>query len=368
MSKLLTVFSLLLISTSQVYARAIWLAGEHHEAMTLDSMYCAEASEVEPLEFPQRPKKWEARLDLSKINLGVWTQELAEKSVRHPDDPVSELSFGNPVGLIRWSWNMGVVGCKGKQSDITTGLRCSTHYGDFQFMHAMGALEGSEASITKSKIMAWVRYLLLIIQNAPQQNGQSFIEQNYCEYWAGELKVGNPIADVMTPQGQDSFPCVVDKGESWSIASMFAFNCKLDIYTCDVDLSPLNVKSKALGSLLHLIQDSFSQGHALRGDCCDGVSDDDLAAYQCSEIKQFNAYQNHDEGRHTAADKEPFPGESCSEDSDVNDPVTSGAKLLWILKTSSASDESIARLVTYFDKNVFKLVTNPSPSNRGSGF
>lgn len=349
-------------------ARTIWLAGNHHEVMMLDSMYCAEESSSLPVSCSERPAKWKGGLDLSKIDLGTFSQEQAEIAVRYPDDPVSELGFGNPVGLVRWGWNMGISACEGKNRDITTGLRCSTHYGDFQFMHAMSAKEGLKAEVTKYEINAWIRYLLLIIQNKTQPSGVSFIEQNYCEYWRKELQIGNPIAQVMVPQGMNAFPCVVKNGLPWTIASMFAFDCKTNIYLCDVDLSSKNIKRKAIGSILHLIQDSFSQGHALRGDCCEGVPDMDLAAYQCLEIKQFNVYQNQIKRRHKYADKKPFSGESCNGRSDIHDPIVSGASVLWVLKNSGASDESISDVMAYLDRSVFRLSVNSAPSSSGAGF
>ncbi|VUD40416.1 hypothetical protein TDB9533_00203 [Thalassocella blandensis] len=372
----LTKFVLLsLIFISQyAAARTIWLAGNHHETMTWDSMVCAQNSEVAPRRCHGRYNGEEVALDLTRIEMGVWTKKAAKKAVRFPDDPVSELSFANPIGLMRWSWNMGVVGCKGKAKHITTGLRCSAHYGSFQFMHAMSASEGVDAAVTKSEILAWVRYLLLVIQNETLNTGETFIEQSYCNYWAGQAEHGNPIADVMMPQGKIAFPCVVSRGEPWSIGSMFAFECKTNIYTCNVDLRPEKVKSKAIGSLLHLIQDSFSQGHALRGECCAGVPDKELAFYQCLEIKQFNAYKNQNKGRHKKADKKPVAGDSCKpehapgSESSVYDPITSGAWVLWQLKHKGDSGEITDKILNYFDQHIFSLAVDAGPSSQGEGF
>jgi hypothetical protein len=361
--------ALSLIVLSQItIARTIWIAGSHHETMTLDSMYCAEESALRPDSCPARPKDWKGALDLSKIGLGHLSQRQAGLAVRFPDDPVSELRFSNPVGLLRWGWNMGVSGCAGKSADIKTGLRCSAHYGDFQFMHAMSAKENIDPEITKDEITAWVRYLLFIIQNKQQPAGLPFIEQSYCEYWKTQQLNGNPIGKVMLPGGVLAFPCVVNHDSPWTIASMFAFECTINIYQCNVDLTPQNAKRKAIGSILHLIQDSFSQGHALRGDCCYKIPDEQLAAYQCAEINQFNAYQNQNKDRHESADKKPFPGKSCNGDSVINDPITSGAIVLWELKNSDLSDDAIDKLIDYLDSHVIKLSEKATPSGPGAGF
>lgn len=346
-------------------ARTIWLAGNHHETMTIDSMYCAAIFSEKPSVCSTRPDTWQSGLNLEGINLGILTTKQAEKAVRYPDDPVSELSFKNPIGLIRWSWNMGVVGCSGKTSDITTGLRCSAHYGDFQFIHSMSSREGVEARVTKSKVMAWVKYLALIVENKMQIDGKQFIEQNHCDYWSNEKSEGNPIAEYMIPDGLDKFPCVVNKGKPWTVATMFAFNCKNKIVNCDVDLSQRNVRTKAIGSMLHLVQDSFSQGHALRGDCCNEVSNDKLAAYQCVEIKQFNVYQNQNKKRHKHADKAPVAGVSCGLSSPIDDPILSGANILWLIKNK---ESFVGDVISYFDQVVFKLENPSNTSSAGEGF
>ena len=359
---LLLLTALLLLASHGASARTIWLAGDHHEGLTFDAMYCASTAEAAPSACPERPDDWAPTLDLSAAAIGIWDEKRSERAVRFPDDPVSELSWLNPVGLARWGWNMLVSHC-GDKTNIIQGLRCSAHYGNFQFMHAMSPVAGIDADTTKAEILAWTRYLLEVIRDE-----DGFIAQNYCGYWASQATAGNPIAGVMTPEGPDAFPCVVQKGEPWSVGTMFAFDCKFNIYTCDVDLSPANVKSQALGALLHLIQDSYSQGHALRGDCCDGVLDAALAAYECDVIGQFNTYGPQNKKRHKKADGEPLPGASCVSPDVAHGPVVNAAYVLWTLQRAPLTDERIDALVSYFDTNVFALHAAASPSGPGAGF
>ncbi|ORE89456.1 hypothetical protein ATO7_06235 [Oceanococcus atlanticus] len=370
MNKLAAVWGLyLLVQIWPAEARTLWvLGGRHHEAMTFDAMHCADSAQSAPAACVPRPEGWDVALDLSSVGLGVWSERAARNAVRWPDDPASELSLGNPMGFVRWSWNLVLGGCGGKGSTLTTGLRCSSHYGNLQYLHAMSASKGDRAEDTKEKMLAWTKYLLLVLQDAPQAGGGTFIEQNHCTYWASEQRQGNPIAEDMMPDGPTGFPCVVDKGEPWIVASLFAFYCTYNIYTCDVNLSEQTVKSRALGAILHLIQDSFTQGHALRGDCCMGVEDADLAAYQCAPIQQFNVYGLQNKGRHKAADKEPVAGESCRTVDMVHDPITSAARILWELKTRGVTDGAIDTVLDYVDTDILRLVEAPTPGDAGSGF
>jgi hypothetical protein len=351
---------------SSVNAKNIWLTGEYHEAMTWDSMYCAQISQTKPSVCPSRPDDWSEGIDLEKIQIGIFTLEQAEKAIRFPDDPVQELSFKNPIGLIRWSWNMGIVGCEGKTTGIQQGLRCSAHYGPFQFLHAMSGKEGVSAKETKEKIMAWSNYLARIIENDKQPDGIHFIDQPYCNYWSKQLSENNPIAAHMMPNGVQSFPCVVDEGPDWTVASMFGFYCKNKIINCDVDRTHENVKRKAIGALLHMIQDSYSQGHSLRGDCCDGKSKLELAKYQCEAISQFNSYAKQNKKRHGYADGEPFAGDSCSDTSEVHDPILAGAIVLWNIKNNNKT--LISSITEYLDRYIFKLKDPAALSSAGSGF
>lgn len=357
---------ILLISQPVVHAKTIWLKGNVHETMTWDSLYCAQTSNSKPKTCNARPEDWSNGIDLANIDIGTFTIEQAEKAVRFPDDPVQELSFKNPIGLIRWSWNMAIVGCDSKTEGLQQGLRCSSHYGPFQFLHSMSSKEGVPAKITKKKIMSWADYLVSIIENSKNTDGTSFIDQNYCTYWFRQSSSNNPIAVHMIPNGVDSFPCVVDEGGDWTIASMFGFHCKNTIINCDVDLSHENTKRKAIGALLHLIQDSYSQGHSVRGDCCEGKSKEELAQYQCEAINQFNSYENQNKRRHGYADSEPSAGFSCNHNTDIHDPILAGAIVLWNIKNNESS--LLTSIAEYLDEHVFSLKDPEAFSSAGSGF
>lgn len=342
-------------------ARSIWLKGEYHEDMSLDSMYCAKISKIKPTSCSNRPDSWKEGLDLANISIGVMSQEEMINAVRFPDDPVKELSLTNPIGLTRWLWNMGVVGCEGKSNGLVQGLRCSSHYGPFQFIHAMSSENGIPAKETKAKIMAWVEYLTLIIKNEDR-----FITFDYCNYWSSQQEKQNPIAKLMIPEGQNGFPCKLASGNPWTIATPFAFHCKFKIVTCDVNLNEKNIKQNAIGALLHLIQDSYTQGHAIRGNCCDNVSKIDIAKYQCVPIKQFNSYQNQNKDQHAIADSMPSSGDSCLNNRNQHDPITAGAVILWMIKNKDKN--LINSIPIYLNENVFQLINPETLSSAGEGF
>jgi hypothetical protein len=361
-------FILIIFLSCNAAAHTIWLKGDHHETMILNSMYCALNAKDLPTTCPRTPNNWEGEI-LLKLNKTIkFDRKEMEKAVRHPDDPVGELSFGNLFGLARWLWNMAVSECEGKNKNISTGLRCSTHYGDFQFMHSMSSVENTSPNVTKQKIVAWASYLLQIMENRTLSDGTEFIAQNYCSYWDNEKSKRNPIANAMIPDGTTGFPCILDNGEPWSIATMFAFKCSNTIVNCDVDLSSRNIKQKALGSLFHLIQDSYSQGHVRRGKCCEGVLEEQLSIYNCEPIRQFNVYSNQNKARHKASDKAPVAGQTCIEASEVHGPIVAGAQIFWILRNQELDFKTISQITSYVDSNIFGLSDDATTSSKGSGF
>lgn len=360
--KLTSIFGLVLILFSaNTGARSIWLKGEYHEDMSLDSMYCAKISTIKPTSCTNRPNSWSDGIDLTNISIGVMSQEEMINAVRFPDDPVKELSFTNPIGLTRWLWNMGVVGCEGKSSGLLQGLRCSSHYGSFQFLHAMSSKNDIPAEETKAKIMAWIEHLALIIENQDR-----FITSDYCNYWSSQQEKQNPIAKLMIPEGKNGFPCKLTSGNPWTIATPFAFHCKFRIVTCDVDLNEKNIKQNAIGALLHLIQDSYTQGHAIRGNCCRSESKIDIAKYQCLPIEQFNSYQNQNKDLHAIADSQPSSGASCLNNPRQHDPITAGAVILWMIKHQNKN--LINSIPKYLNENVYQLINPKALSSAGEGF
>lgn len=118
-----------------------------------------------------------------------------------------------------------------------------SHYGDLQFFHAMAANDGERAIDTQRRLKAWAQFL-----------------------WAvaiGQVRTDKPIRDLGFAELKPYFP-----GEL-TATNLFATG----IREVRKDLDKV-----ALGVLLHMVQDSFSQAHADRAPEPGG---------QCEQIPRF---------------------------------------------------------------------------------
>lgn len=206
--------------------------------------------------------------------------------VRWNDDPVFQLQPGEGRGL----------SCRaGETVSFITQMRCwvglfkdavkraaddpeyftdpkngnyllRSHFGDLQFLHAMATRDGEPAAETKQKIMMWAEFVWGI------QEGKYRLATRLKEIdlpgWLDTFQNGHTVQDLFT------------LGRPW--------------------LRP-HLKEVAFGSLLHLIEDSFADGHVDRREPIFGLSCmDGRKAY--GAIREFHSYARQDHDAHKAAD------------------------------------------------------------------
>jgi len=349
-----------LVTMSLADARTIWFVGDHHEQLTYDAMYCADQLMPNEESCPPRPEDWKGEIDLSKVGLGKFTLAHAKNAVRYPDDPVRELRWWNLPGLVRWTWRIAVDACGSSDRiiDVKNGLRCSSHYGPLQFLHAMEEKENVEPEVTRNKMSAWITFALDVAQNKSNSEGVAFINQDYCSYW---LASDSAIAEFMVPEA-DEFPCV-KKGDPWTLGTIFSFDCRFKISSCWTD-SDEQIRRRAIGAVLHLIQDSHSQGHSARGGCCGTTKTTDLAKFECAPIERFFVYKGQDRDRHTAADKAPIAGSSCNKTTEIHGPVLAAAHVLRMLSENVNRNQ----IVDYLNNHVIKTHVEAGLSSSTIGF
>ncbi|MGY5943642.1 hypothetical protein [Stenotrophomonas forensis] len=125
-----------------------------------------------------------------------------------------------------------------------------SHYGDMQFLHAMASEPGEAASTTLEHMMAWAEYSYRL-----------------------SLRGGLEQLDVEAPVRQFAglAPWFQDEKRHWTGADLFMFGHEYD--------EPL-IRDMAFGSLLHLLQDSYSQSHVQRDYAADGLPIERLLTYR----------------------------------------------------------------------------------------
>lgn len=147
-----------------------------------------------------------------------------------------------------------------------------SHFGDLQFLHAMASADQEPATTTLAKIMAWSEFTWRLALG---------------EYDLETHVVGLPIA---------GFETLFAKNRDWRVQDLFALG-NPHIRT------PEAMAKVALGSLLHMVQDSFAGGHVQRRPTLAGRQCDKAPGLgQPGRIVQFHSYANQHAGKHGGAD------------------------------------------------------------------
>lgn len=151
-------------------------------------------------------------------------------------------------------------------ADGSGTLLARTHFGDLQFLHAMAARLGEEPKETARRILMWARFTWRLQTFAPD-----FMDPT------------TKMKDVSIPGLSAHFPATEERTVS-------------DLFTVGRPWLRLQLDDVAFGSLLHVIEDSYSGGHVLRrpriGEGC-----------ARSEVVRFHTYAGQDKDRHKLSDK-----------------------------------------------------------------
>lgn len=162
---------------------------------------------------------------------------------------------------------------EGKAINATNApLLVRSHFGDLQFLHAMANRDHESATVVRDRIIAWAEFT-----------------------WRtalGEFPLSTRVADVPVAGISEIF-----RTKGWSIQDLFALgNPHVR--------RPDNMSELAFGSLLHVVEDSFADGHVERampdGQVkCLGM---DNPTVMPGKIKEFHSYVNQNSSNHGDAD------------------------------------------------------------------
>ncbi|MDO9311033.1 MAG: hypothetical protein Q7T85_04995 [Nitrosomonas sp.] len=142
-----------------------------------------------------------------------------------------------------------------------------SHFGDLQFLHVMASNDGEIAAETKKKVMMWAEFTWRVAM--------------------GEYPSSTKLIDITIPGFKEIF------GKTGgSIQDLFARD--------NLPLRDL-IDQVAFGSLLHMIQDSFSRSHVLRGEA---QMDDVCPSGEPKPgiIEEFYSYSNQNHKEHSKHD------------------------------------------------------------------
>jgi hypothetical protein len=155
----------------------------------------------------------------------------------------------------------------------TAPMLTRSHFGDLQYLHSMASQDNVEPVIIRNQILAWAEFSWRIAM--------------------GEFPIGTTVKDVPIPGVAEGFST-----KGWSIQDLFALgNPHVR--------SPVVMSKLAYGTLLHVIEDSFAEGHVERASSTDGVetcAGTTAKHLSPARIIEFHSYGKQDAGKHGSAD------------------------------------------------------------------
>ena len=167
-----------------------------------------------------------------------------------------------------------------------------SHFDDLQFLHAMAAKEGEEASRTRQQIIDWIAFTY---RASTGEHGEG----------ASLRGLDSPVGKLFTPAGPPL-----------TVSSLFKRSRMHELATREL----------ALGSLLHVVQDSFAASHAVR-------TFEPSKACRSGRITQFYAYQGQREKPHGAQDSRKALNESLeSRFTKLQNPVEASARMILFVR------------------------------------
>ncbi|MEO4049447.1 hypothetical protein AAFN46_20505 [Pseudomonas sp. CAU 1711] len=119
-----------------------------------------------------------------------------------------------------------------KTLNKTYYMQYRSHYGDLQFLHAMATSNQEAAQVTRQHILDWAEFSYAVAIR--------------------RINTQTLLSDVKTSHFQEHFK----NQPGWTVSYLFGPKYRLERKD--------HFQEMAIGSLLHLIQDSYSDAHALR--------------------------------------------------------------------------------------------------------
>ena len=318
-----------------------------HEAFTLLAERCrTQAAAAQPrdcLRYSDEVSRWTGRG-------GDSTLAPLQRAVRWPDDPLRQL--GSPTGVIRYGRSMTsscprIVGETAAVDRMS--LTCASHFGPLQFFHAMASANGESAEQTRARVLDWADLTYRIaIDQVP-------LSTNICTYFRA-----NPSDISPSFTFDDPAICTPGNPREWTLATFFGQECDSASNTANCDrLSEERAMEAVRGALLHVIQDSYSQSHAVRGRAL--ATGGFRPRVVCRLPTSFYNYLG--QAGHGDADSQPEFDQTCGEGAEADDVITASAMALYFLERRADPGE----FNCYLQARVFGRRTvwaNPNPRAR----
>ncbi|BAK67343.1 hypothetical protein SLG_26680 [Sphingobium sp. SYK-6] len=294
-----------------------------HEDITDAAVWCMAGRETA---MPSAPCSLDAPGRTADTKGNKWNALI--RGVWWNDDPNQHL-FG--VHYATWAiWMRDAQGIakthrdwlgRTKALNATYKMQYRSHYGDLQFLHAMANADGEAAAEVRRRAINWIGFAYAVA--------------------IGNIEAETKLGDIDDPVMTEYFT----KQSGWTVNHLFAPKFTLGRST---------IPDVALGSILHVVQDSFSDSHATR---------DYGSSPVCphGRILEFHAYGSQDSGRHGAADTRSAWRTNSNFTLKMN-PVEASARILQFAKARAEWHTAVR---PYLESELFCLDLDSRPSGAG---
>ncbi len=316
-----------------------------HEAFTLLAERCqTEAGAAQPrdcLRYADEVGRWTGRRDNS-------TYDPLQIAVRWADDPLRQLS--SAAGTLRYGRSM-TSSCPRIVRETAAidrmSMTCASHFGPLQFFHAMASADRESAEQTRARVLDWSDLLYRLAL------GQVPMSANICAYFRA-----NPSDISPSFTFDDQAICTPGEPQEWTFAVFFGQQCDSPTNTANCDrVSEERTMAAVRGALIHVIQDSYSQSHAVRG----RIQTQFRPRVVCRLPTSFYNYLG--QAGHGDADSLPEFDQTCGAGAEADDVITASAMALHFLNRRADPGE----FNCYLQARVFGRRTvwaNPNPRAR----
>ena len=228
------------------------------------------------------------------------------------DDNETEVDdWSDGVKFLRYFNSFKKAAGEGAVFGPGSALLARSHFGDLQCLHAMAARDGEEPEATKKSVMEWAEFLYLVAN--------------------GTVNEEMPLGSVTRGRMFEWFP-----GGAQTVRKLFLVG------------SRGNVRQRAMGALLHVVQDSFARGHVERN-----------ADW---EIVEFHSYVNQDHDKHKEGDMMASGGLAAMPNAMRAAEVCERILLHWKRGRAWSS------LKPYMEEKAFKLAADARAAGPGEEF
>lgn len=237
--------------------------------------------------------------------LGVGQSDIHERITQRAYDMAGVGMPAQAITGVRWNDNPPALragalygGCTG--AEIVDGVLCWTgmmrvdriaietltmrensiapmrsHFGDMQFLHAMAGRAGESAAETRANVMRWAEFAWRVA------TGEIASRQKV----AGLHSTGSDMAQWLGTLFRSA------SKKHWTVQDLFL-------------AEPSSVRGVAFGSLLHLVEDSYSAAHVQRR--TGRVQANGCPSYDAADpVVSFHTYVGQDAEKHGVCDNAP---------------------------------------------------------------